>query len=210
MRRLIIAIIILIAGYYECPAQLIKSYGIKVALTSAHDGYENIRHPDIKSKRRLGFNIGVFVEWLNDPMLSIITQVEYVQKGCGWDVNRRDEYNHDYGIVTYYRRLDYISVPIIIKFKIQTLTLTPFIMAGPRLDFLIGNHYVFDDPFSLYNMYKKNVAGASIGIGFQTSTFLNTKIMTEIRYNFDFEDSFNNGVVKTRNSSYDLWIGLSF
>ncbi len=211
MKRLFITIIIVFAGYHhDCPAQLIKSYGVKVALTSANDNYENKNAPDVSTKRRIGFNIGGFVEWFHVPYFSAITQIEYVQKGSGMDFDRRDEHNNDLGTITYYGRLDYISIPILAKFSIPTASVSPFLLMGPRFDFLVGyqsDKNIFND---LYSKIKINVTGASIGIGAQIKLILETNIMAEIRYNYDFVDSFKNDIVRTRNDSYDIWIGLSF
>jgi len=99
-------------------SQLIKSYGVKVAFTSADQKYNYTNLPDIETKRRIGFNAAVFAEWLNMPFISFVTQCEYAQRGMGMVFNRTE--NSPDIIATYvdYNRVDYLSIPVFVKLSL--------------------------------------------------------------------------------------------
>jgi len=205
---IVVCLILLISTATQ--SQFIRGYGLKLALTSSDDQYENSFAPNLETKRRIGFNVGGFIEWLDVPFFSFITQLEYDQKGAGQVFNRRDEYNNDLGDITQYGKLDYVSIPLLVKLRYPAGIFTPYIVGGPRFDFLVGFQSDKNLFNTLYRQLKKNSIGGSVGIGVETESILPTTFLAELRYNFDFQDSFKNAFVHTRNDSYDLWLGVAF
>jgi hypothetical protein len=195
-----------IGNLNEGNAQLVKNYGLKMAVTSADQEFGMT----LDTKRRVGFNIGAFAEWLDVPLFSVITQVEYTQRGTGQVfIMTGPSGPEPIGRKTLYSRLDYISVPVLAKLRFQTGLISPYILAGPRLDFLLG--YKSDEGAfnTLYDKFKKTTFGASTGIGVQVESFLPVTLLAEARYNFDLTDSYDAYSWKVRNNALDFWLGIA-
>ena len=212
MKNLLLVLCFLAGSYTnQANGQLIKSFGAKVALTSADQRFDNAAFPDLVTKRRLGFNIGGFVEWLNIPYFSVITQMEYAQRGAGVEFVVTSSQGPDpIGHITLYSRLDYLSVPVLAKITFPAGVVSPYVIAGPRLDILLG--YDSDQGTSnhLYDGFKKSVIGGSAGIGVETKSMLPVTLILEARYNFDFADSFDNQFLRVNNNAFDFWLGVGF
>ena len=79
MKRIICMMMIaLLANLHRCEAQILRSYGAKVAVTSAalSFNYNNAPYRS-ESGRKIGFNVGAFAEWFNERSFSFMTQLEY-------------------------------------------------------------------------------------------------------------------------------------
>jgi hypothetical protein len=193
-------------------AQLLKSYGVKAAITSASQSFD---YPTFHSfprdfRRRIGFGVGVYAEWLNVPFISILTQIEYIQRGSregfavtgpdGPTVLRTDVLD---------RRLDYLSIPILFKAFTPLGSVTPYVLVGPRLDLLLGYRDETASDYSVFQDFRKTSFGGTVGAGFDVADLLPVKFSVEFRTNIDFGDSYNTEFLKIRNSAYDIWIGVA-
>lgn len=204
--------LVLIVSYQgESNAQLLRNFGLKVAVTSADQKYDLKLAPSLETKRRVGFNVGAFAEWFDVPLFSLLTQVEYAQRGMGQDfIVTGPSGPNPIGVKTLYSRLDYVSVPVLGKLRFPSGPVSPYIVAGPRADFFIG--YKSDEGAfnSVYDKFKKTSFGGSAGIGIQIESMLQIAVLAEARYNFDFADSHETDLLKVRNSAFDFWLGIAF
>jgi hypothetical protein len=194
----------------ESPSQLIKGYGIKLGLTSADQKLDYAVVPDIKTKRRLGLISGVYVEWLDIPFISVITEVDYTQRGNAFEIDVMTEVGSRLGNKTFYSRLDYLSIPVLVKATLPGTIVSPYVVAGPRFDFLLG--YKSDgNAFSdLYDIFKKNISGGTVGLGAETGSLLHVTLTADFRYNFDFTKSFKNQYLEVTNNAFDFMLGVRF
>lgn len=214
MKRFIIPMMtILLSCTSIGKAQLIRSYGVKLAFTSAS---QNLDYPTppwgwwtgIKTSANPGFNVAAFAEWLNIPFFSVVSQIEYAERGA------RMKYPVPGGWRSTEGRLHYLSVPILAKVTIPVGRASPYVLAGPRADFLIDYRDVQIPPWGnalsnpFYSDFKSAILGGSVGVGVQTTSVLPVALLAELRYNFDFFDSYNNGYLKVRNNAFDVWLGV--
>jgi hypothetical protein len=196
-------------------AQIIKAYGFKVAYTSA-DQRLDYGSFVAQTERRNGFNVAVYAEWLNLPFLSLITQIEYAQRGVGIPYLRITTYDRMINVATTdnspvsYNRLDYISIPVLVKLSLPEKVLSPYIVCGPRCDFLLAYKEDHDFLSSTYDKFKKVLLGGSAGFGLELNSVLPVGMVLEARYNFDLSDSFRSTYLNVRNNSFDVWLGVVF
>jgi hypothetical protein len=195
----------------ESPSQLIKGYGIKLGLTSADQKFNYAMVPDLKTKRRLGFVSGVYVEWLDIPFVSVITEIDYTQRGMGQGVYVTSEAGSEQiGTKIFYSRLDYFSIPVLVKATLPGTIISPYVVAGPRFDFFVG--YKSDEnAFNiLYDKFKKNISGGTVGLGAETGSLLPVTLTADVRYNFDFTNSFKSEYLEVTNNAFDFLLGVRF
>ena len=202
----------MLASPVQGTAQLLKSYGVKAAITSASQKFDYPAFPGFTPdiRRRIGFGIGVYAEWLNVPFISILTQLEYNQRGSregfavtgpdGPTILRTDILD---------RRLDYLSIPLLFKAFTPLGSVTPYVIVGPRLDILLG--YRDESAFgnSVFQDFTKTSFGGSVGAGFDVTDVFPVTFSVEFRADVDFGDSYNTELLKIRNNAYDIWVGVA-
>jgi hypothetical protein len=209
----VILLLAMIVYSNQSDAQLLKSYGIKAAITSASQSFTYSNPPlsgfgpDVK--RRIGFGIALYAEWFNVPFISIISQMEYTQRGIGEEIAITTTSPTPIRTEVRDKRLDYLSIPILAKASIPFGIITPYILIGPRVDILLGYHDEFIVGTSIYQDFKKTMFGGTVGAGLGLANLLPTTISVELRYNFDFSDSYDTSLLKVHNNAYDVWVGIT-
>lgn len=187
-----------------------KAIGFKAAYTSAHQSFDYTSF-NIEPKRRAGFNVAGFVEWLDLPFFSIVSQIEYAQRGMRYEIQQTGPGGPEIiAIVTRYNRVDYLSIPLFAKFSLPAHAISPFLSLGPRFDILLGYKSDEDAYNFVYDDFKKTMLGGTISIGCETNALLPFSLILEARYNFDLADSYATQSLKVRNSSIDIWMGAAF
>jgi hypothetical protein len=201
-----------------CPvfvnAQIVSHYGVKAAFTrSTLDIEEFVDFSDWRS----GLNLAVYAEHDICDFLALDLQLEYTQKGYIMEQVETDEMGMRIQDVSANTRLDYLSIPLLVKIKYPHEKATPFIAFGPRFDYLINtakgefeftNNTMTDD-FADY--LKDSAIGASISGGVQIPTARKCDVILEFRYNLDFTDSADAPLeYEVKNKSWDIWLGIAF
>ena len=114
------------------------------------------------------------------------------------------------GNKTFYSRLDYLSIPVLAKVTLPGTIISPYVVAGPRFDFLLGyksDENAFSD---LYNKFKKNIFGGTVGLGVETGSLLPVTLTADVRYNFDFMKSYKTEYLEVTNNAFDFMVGVRF
>ncbi|MGH7601381.1 MAG: porin family protein [bacterium] len=203
-------------------AQLLKGYGIKAGVNSSNTALSIPQSAfEIDTQRRTGVNAALFIEWGGSSFYSLVTQVEYAQRGFAEEQEITGENNPEpLGKVRASTRLDYISLPILLKLQYRKLAISPYLIAGPRVDFLvnrevgefdfvIGNSKVSVES-ELSKIVDDRALGGTVGLGFNAQKFLPLPLLVEGRYNFDFTDNSKSPPLQGKNNSFDVWLGIEF
>lgn len=194
-------------------AQL-NNKGLKFTYSSSgiyHDQIDNF------ASRRNGFVFAAFYEFRIHKFLSFLPQIEYAQKGF---VEKQVETNEAGEIIQQVKantRLDYLSIPWLVKFRYPDIKLEPYFILGPRFDYLIHKrngvfHFTqvdFESQFA--DHLDEFVFGGLVGAGFRLVKIDRLNTFLEFRYQFDFSDSFSNiEEVTVKNNSYDIGLVIAF
>ncbi|MCK4537354.1 MAG: PorT family protein [Candidatus Krumholzibacteria bacterium] len=199
-----LAVMIFAAGSVQ--ALPFTSFGIKGGLEFTNQSFDGPYDPDPNG--RVGLHIGIFGEWLDLPMFSLLTEVAYVQRGMKNDVLDIG----DDSMIEKDNRIDYLSISVLPKYKISLIAASIYIAAGPRIDYKLR---VADDTIWAEDEaedYLKDVnIGGDIALGIDFNRFSG-----EFRYSRDFTSCFDNeGLegaepVDVINSSFGFLFGISF
>jgi len=189
-------------------AQLLRGFGLKVGAVSAYQSWKYASIPDLPTETRWGLTGAGFFEFFDLPLLSGVLEFQYTQRGMTLTLPVYTESNPE--VPAYYRtnrpRVDYLSIPILAKVRLNTPLLVPYLVAGPRWDFLISKK---GDGFdTVVDKFKTSEFNATFGIGVELSEFLPTVLIAEFRYNPSFSDAFNNNFLAVRNRSFDFLLGV--
>lgn len=192
-------------------AQFIRGYGLKAGTTIANQNWEFSGIPGADFDNRVGLNIGIFAEFLNVPFISIVAEVNYLQKGMKEDVpvTTMTQPDGTGEFITLDTRVDYINISALGKLRINTGLFTPYILLGPKLDFEINNRTTIGSHFSYKENFKKNIFGLKVGAGTEIN-LLPVGLLVEFVYDADYNAVYETPYLKVNSKSYDLRIGIMF
>jgi|GEM_PF-1445855 len=195
-------------------AGAIKHWGIFGGLTSSNHDFDGENVMEDGQKHRIGINAGAYAEWLDVPYFSLKSQLWYAEKGSAIEfMETTYEYPLGTGLVTKGTRLSYLSCAVLGKMKMSFGLCTPYVLAGPRFDYLLDyeENLIFT---ALYREFEKSMYGLTFGAGVERSLPGGPILLLEARYNLDLKDShkvdteaFNYSI---RNTSFEISGGVGF
>ncbi len=94
-----------------------------------------------------------------------------------------------------------------LKYKQATGNLTPYVAIGPRFDLLVNKQITGLDK-QIFEGYKKNVFGASVGVGTEINQIFPFVFLVEIQYNQDITKSYASEFLNVTNRTFDLQVGI--
>jgi hypothetical protein len=202
----LIFLIILASNFAQ--TQFIKGYGFKVGAVSATQtwNYNIDIHRDMEN--RWGIDAGVYVEFLDLPYISILGELHYIQKGYTEKLpEATPTYPEGTGrYITFKPRVDYFSIPLLTKVRYDMGTVSPYILAGPRFDFLIGNNPQYVG--SIFDKFNKNDMGISAGVGIEIPTSAIQAVLLEFKYSPTLSKSYSSNMLTIKNQSFELLFGI--
>ncbi len=216
MKRIISTLFIVIAFSTASRAFPLNSWGLRGGYTSSSQVWEHDWITEEESSWRSGFHVGLFTEWFDYNNFSLSAGMSYEQKGMGYET---------YGgwteppleKQTFYSLYHYLSIPVLAKYRLDMTPVSPYLLAGPRLDIFLG-YSKDEDHFTwgLEDDFKDLILGMSFGLGLESTTLLNRTIMIEFVYNYDpfwlyeFTNIQTGNESRVKNESYNVSIGIGF
>ncbi|MFA5405115.1 MAG: porin family protein [Ignavibacteria bacterium] len=198
-------------------AQIYKGFGVKIGTSIANQYYRGFGEA---LSYKFGFTGGVFKEIHLFEKLNIVAGINYSQKGALEDWTKTSETGQYLGTDYFHRTVNMMSVELLAKYDGNTGYLSPYILAGVRMDIFISSNNVLNGEkltpsFYSYPINNNKIFGGSIGLGldFKPSKLLN--LFIEGTYNPDFtnlgERTLPDGYIwKINNYSFDIRTGIKF
>jgi hypothetical protein len=212
MKKMFIAVLtLLVIGFSISQSQLIRSYGVKAGIASTNQNWDWAPQSGVitNSTARQALDAGIFIEWLDIPLLSVVTEIHYIQKGSNVTTNipitsrlSPDETGQFY---SYSARINYLSIPLLAKIRMNLGLVMPYIFAGPRFDY-----YLSSSGTSLSSDFNKLDVGGTFGVGIELPSFLPIQVSAEARYSPNFQNSYSVQSVTVKNRSMEFLLVLSF
>ncbi len=184
------------------PAAADVQFGIKAGGNMARPTGADADDPLATLKSRVGFTGGIFLAFNFGRVVTIQSEILYTMKGATY-VALDDSYTDKLSA-------DYIEIPLLLKLRIPTPVVQPFVFAGPSVGFklkekLESNGVPLDE-----TILKNNDYGAIFGAGLNVGR----NFMVDVRYSLglqkvistfegDVEPDFKNGV-------WSASIGIAF
>lgn len=186
-------------------AQFVRGFGIKVGTTISNQNWDYIASLPDADYNKTGFNAGVFAEFLNVPFISIVTELNYVQKGMNTDLYVSTATNPDGTGEKLEGSFYYFNISALGKLRYNLGIISPYIAAGPKVDFELSRSSLLEK----WNDVKKNRIGAKIGIGSEVNLQV-VNLLVEFMYDTDFTKLMDANGLKINTHSYDLRVGILF
>lgn len=207
----VVALIIFISS---SQAQIIRGYGLKVGATISNQEWEYSKESGLSGSsfdtdNRFGFNIGIFSEFLNIPFVSIVTELNYIQKGMKKElpVTTVTQPDGTGEFVTWDTRVDYINISAFGKLRFNVGLFSPYILLGPKIDFEIKKTNSLGSVNVVEEGFNKNRFGFKVGIGTEIN-LLSFTLLAEILYDADFNELYENKNLKVNSNSFNFRVGI--
>ena len=178
-------------------------FGIKAGGNMAKPTGADARDPLATLQSRVGFMGGIFLSVDLSRVLSIQSEVLYTMKGATYIAN--DD--------TYTDKLyaDYIEVPMLLKLRIPTPVVQPFIFGGPTVGFKLQEKLMSNgEEIPLTEaLFKNNDYGAIFGAGLN----LGRNLMLDVRYSLGLQRVlavFEGAQPDYKNGVWSATIGIAF
>ncbi len=193
-------------------AQLIKGFGIRGGVTWANENWDYSNGiSGIDTKQISSVSGGAFVELLPLPIISVIGEADFLQKGTSFDITNTTPANPA-GLpqkMTYKSRINYLSLSVLAKVKMPGTLLSPYVVAGPRVDFQLKQD-VPEVAKTVYDDFKKTITGVTVGVGTELSFILPVALFAELQYQPDLTYAYDKDNLKIKNKALNLSLGVHF
>ncbi len=207
MKTLLMLILLILICAPFAQGELVKGFGFKTGVVIANQDFDYAdQRFSLDTKSRTGFDLGGFVEWFDLKSFSLLTEAHYIQKGMKEEITRTSERGEPLPPLVVHHRADYISLSALGKFILPGKFISPYFIAGPRLDLLPGNNSIAGDDF--YRDFKSTVFGGDIGVGAEFNIVDFGTILSEFRYSHDFSKAYKTDFLQVKNRSFQILFGF--
>ena len=205
MKTKSVVALLLFTSFSTTEAQLLRAIGVKVGGVAANQTWDRASpFSDFDTDTRWGVDAGAFVEWLSIPLVSVSTEVHFVQKGMKFrtpiTTEQQPEGTGEFVVLS--PRLDYLSFPALVKLRVDLTGFSPYLLLGPRVDILLGSKA--DGFGAVIDKFKTSEFGGTIGVGFELTQLLDVRMGAEFRYSPSFQDGFSSQFAEVRNRSLEI------
>ena len=187
------------------------AFGVKAGVAFSKQTFD---YTDFESEfdTRAGLQFGFFLEYPVNRYFSLVPEFRYVPVGVKYSIL----YIQDYGFngepvyETRQTRVDYLSVPLMIKARLPMRKFTPYLIAGPRVDFQLGTGADAADFSQVYDQFDQITAGFIFGGGVQFKLSPRYNLLVEASYSPDVTKVYETDFLNVRNHTLSIVTGVTF
>ena len=177
----------------DVQAQFIKGFGLNAGATFSKQKWEG-SNPDFVSQKKYkaGLNTAGFIEYIDHKYYRMVSELQFNMKGARESIDSLKGFKY---------RANYLSFNNFFKIRQELYDVTPYALAGPRLEFLLNSN--------IPSMRKLHLS-ASAGIGME---FLYTRpwiIFGEIQYNPDAMKALKITDFGIRQNAWEIRVGVKY
>lgn len=209
MKSLLI-IIFLTTFTFNVNAQIISSYGLKLGVGISNQSWDYYQADiNLDFYNKIGISPRIFADFFNLSFFQLEGEIGYLQKGFEEKVLIATDSPVDGTgeFITGNNRLNYLSFSTLAKFKYENEIFSPYILVGPQLNLLL-NKNIEKGLEVVFDRFKENNVGISIGAGTEIKNILPISILIEYRYERDFIDNYDSPNVDIKNYSHIILLGV--
>lgn len=197
-------------------AQFIHSTGIKGGVSISNQNWEYGNSMERNTDYRVGYYAGISAEMLRSKFFSLTADIGYIQKGMQeeWMITNENNPEGTGETRTMDSRFDYLSFSPAAKFFYPFGDFAPYLVAGPRMDYYLGDKSDLGSP-STADEFNNLTLGLSYGIGAEYQ-LNNIILLLEVQHQPDFtrfidiDPSATNVGVSASNTALVVNLGIKY
>ncbi|HPG40096.1 MAG TPA: porin family protein [bacterium] len=185
--------------------------GVKCGLAIANQEYNFPHLSKYGSTYLTGLAAGAFGEFFADKPISLVAELDYIQKGI------KEEYTYiaassqqGSGVLSDTYRFHYLSIPLFIKYTWRKPAVAPYILLGFRFDYLFSRPSDTDIHNKIYSDFKNYDFGGSFGLGGEYKMSSKYKVLLEGRYSPAASYAYKDDTLKVNNCMFEILAGVQF
>lgn len=181
------AVLLLILPVTGTQAQTPHVWGIRAGVNSSTFDF-----PVFDLHHRLGINLAICRQIIHTRVYSLDIEFEYAQRGYTDKQVRTGGSGEFLGIMKAVTRLDYFSVPLLLRISVPTFkTVQPYVITGPSFEFRFNRKkgvwdYLLEDTLS--DQFRRSSLSVTVGVGAELPDLFATTIRIEVRHSFSVTD----------------------
>ena len=201
-RHYITMVLMLLISLLKVYPQSTHPFSARIAVASTNQSVTLDNGNTISSSMRLLVpDVGLLVDLFASSYFSIVTGLEYQQRGIGESVPFYNSWLLHEDALNF--RFRYLSLPLLARFRYRLRTITPYALGGCsvnyNLDPLLGEPLVLD---------------ATFGVGIRVQDIFPSPVFIESRYSVDLTPALDpvsdDGYKKVNSNLIDIALGISF
>ena len=192
-------------------AQFIDGYGFKIGfgISNIDKNYNNNSLNDESKWRNIYIpSIKVYANHYSSRYLQLQSELSYTTQGTKTDIQVTTSNNPEASSQTMdsNMNLEYLSYAFLVQYKMNYKTVSPYLLAGPKINLLLNDE--FGPKFKQYheNIKKTNIS-VSLGVGLAVNV-LPVVLFLEYRYENDLQNISKLDYVILKNYSHLLLLGV--
>lgn len=195
-------------------AQVISGYGFKFGPVLSKQKFYNQKMSidystdlNVYLERRPGPQIGIFVDFLQNPYFNVQAEINYHQSGSQkyFEIVNNIDTGEESKFITLDYLLEYLSFSAAVMFKHNFKAIQPYFITGPNLNILLKNKasgiFIADDPNSF-------TISSVFGGGIEFPDLLASGLILELRYNFDITNAAKTDNFDMKNQLWQFLVGV--
>ena len=150
MKKLFFVLVLVIITS-NSEAQFVRGYWLKLGTTISNQEWNykdasGLSNASFDSDNKIGFNVGLFVEFLDMPFISVVTELGYIKKGMKNEspIRTLSQPGGTGEYKTWDTRIDYINLSAFGKIRFDAALFSPYILLGPKFDLEISRNNSLD------------------------------------------------------------------
>jgi len=217
MKKIVfLTLLIVLSISQKSNAQLLKDVGIKTGILFSNQQWTYIiGDRTLEKDFRTSLNFAVNLELLNKEVITLVTDIRYIQKGFQEKKIVRTPNTPESGQMKMYKtRFDYFTFCPQLKVRKEINKVIPYIYVGPRIDFFLS--YKSDYDLSpIENDLEKIVLGFNYGLGI-SYRIKEIGISIEFTKLYDFtyivhtQPGPNSAGLKIKNNAFTIDFGINY
>ena len=213
---MLLTLLIVLSITQKSNAQLLKDVGIKTGICfSNQDWTYKISDRTLEKDYRTSLNLALSLEWFDREIITLVTDVRYIQKGFQEKKIVREPRDPEHGHYKMFKtRFDYLTFSPQLKVRKEINKVIPYIYIGPRIDYYLSYKSDFDLS-RIENDFKKIIFGLNYGLGI-SYRIKDIGISLEYTHFYDFTNAIhtqttaNTTGIIIKNNAYTIDLGINY
>ena len=186
----------------------IRGYGIKFGAVSATQTWNYTFIPNFATSNRWGVDVGAYVEWLDMGMVSLSTELHFVEQGVSERaIVTTPAFPEGTGnVITFSNEIDYLSLPVLLKARHDLGPSEIYLLIGPRIDIKLGSRQGYDD---VQNHFRDVAYGPTFGVGILLGNiFADHNLGFEYRFSPSIGSEYSTPLLEVSSKSMDFLLNI--
>ena len=207
--KLILIISLILVLSFSAESQILTNYGVKFGAAISNQTWDYGAGFNLNNDNKVGISPRLFADFFNWPIAQIEGEFGFTRKGFTDEIPITTAESPD-GTGQYMdinNSLDYLSISVLGKVRFEAGKLSPYVIAGPQINYLI-NKNVSNGWDIAFDQFRKTNLGLTVGAGTELNDLLPFTLLLEYRYERDFMDDHGSPYIKVINYSHVILAGI--